>query len=128
MGTHARTAVTPRKATKSDSAQAGKMSRERQRTARHRPQSVPGTVVELEGMRVIERPDGYYVQPALGGRELGPYENLVDAIEDQRGADGEDIEPGDTLAEAEAEVGMADWIDPDTSAPAEGHGPRLEEH
>ena len=38
------------------------------------------------------------------------------------------MEPGETLAEAEAELGVADWIDPETAALAEDHVPRLEEH
>ena len=37
-------------------------------------------------------------------------------------------EPGETLQEAENEIGMADWIDPETGAPAEGLShPHLEE-
>jgi len=28
-------------------------------------------------------------------------------------------EPGETLAEAETEIGMSDWVDPDTGLPAE---------
>lgn len=104
------------------------MNRDRHRPTPHRPQPVPGTDVELEGMRVVERPDGYYVQLVAEGREVGPYETLVEAIEDQREAESEDYEPAETLAEAEAEIGVADWIDPDTASLAEGPGPRLEEH
>jgi hypothetical protein len=104
------------------------VNRERQRPRPHHPQPVPGTDAELEGMRVIERPDGFYVQLAADGREVGPYESLVEAIEDQRAMDADEIEPGETLAEAEAELGMSDWIDPETSALAEDHVPRLEEH
>lgn len=104
------------------------MNRARQKPQPHRPQPVPGTDVELEGMRIVERPDGYYVQLLAEGREAGPYESLVEAIEDQRAMDADEIEPGETLAEAEAELGVADWIDPETSALAEDHVPRLEEH
>ena len=31
--------------------------------------------------------------------------------------------PGETLAEAESEIGVADWIDGDSGAPAEGQAP-----
>ena len=31
--------------------------------------------------------------------------------------------PGETLAEAESEIGVADWIDGDSGAPAEGQSP-----
>jgi hypothetical protein len=32
-------------------------------------------------------------------------------------------EPGETLQEAEDEIGIADWIDPETGAPAQGQSP-----
>jgi hypothetical protein len=36
--------------------------------------------------------------------------------------------PGETLAEAESEIGVADWIDPDSGEPAEGQSrPHLNE-
>jgi len=38
------------------------------------------------------------------------------------------LEPGETLREAEDEVGIADWIDPETGEPAEESRPHLEEH
>jgi hypothetical protein len=37
-------------------------------------------------------------------------------------------EPSETLAEAEAEIGIADFVDPDTGEPAEESRPRLEQH
>ena len=42
-------------------------------------------------------------------------------------ADSE-IEVGETAEEAEEEVGIADWIDPETGLPAEESVPRTEEH
>ncbi|HXF67136.1 MAG TPA: hypothetical protein VNK67_10635 [Burkholderiales bacterium] len=36
--------------------------------------------------------------------------------------------PGEALREAEDEIGIADWIDPQTGEPAEEQVPRLEEH
>jgi hypothetical protein len=49
------------------------------------------------------------------------------ALADMAEADGEAPEPGETLQEAEDEIGIADWIDPDTGDPAEGFlRPRLE--
>lgn len=37
-------------------------------------------------------------------------------------------EPGETLAEAESELGINDWIDPETGEPPEGQSPpRLED-
>ena len=39
-----------------------------------------------------------------------------------------DIEPGESLEEAEAEIGIADWLDPDTGQPAEEARARTEDH
>ena len=37
-------------------------------------------------------------------------------------------EPGETLEEAEDEIGISSWIDPDTGEPAEESIPRTEDH
>jgi hypothetical protein len=37
------------------------------------------------------------------------------------------VAPGDTLQEAEHEIGIADWIDAETGEPAEGDSPHLQE-
>jgi hypothetical protein len=100
------------------------------RTLPRRPHAARPAVVELEGLRVIERDDGYWVQAATSDRETGPYANLVEAIESQRASESEedDLEPGMALAEVEAQLGVADWIDPETCEPAEDSVPHLEEH
>ena len=103
------------------------MNRVRQKPQPNHPQPVPGTDVELEGTRIVERPDGFYVQQVADGREEGPYESLVEAVEDQRAMDADEIEPGETLAEAEAELGISDWVDPDTGEPGEEDGVRIDE-
>ena len=47
---------------------------------------------------------------------------------DRDATDEETPEPGETLQEAEDEIGIADWIDPETGEPAEGQSrPRFEE-
>ena len=38
------------------------------------------------------------------------------------------VEPGESIEEAEAELGIAGWLDPDTGELAEESIPRLEEH
>src|SRR3970282_45296 len=38
------------------------------------------------------------------------------------------LEPGETLAEAENEIGMSDFIDAETGGPAEEGVPRLQDH
>jgi hypothetical protein len=42
--------------------------------------------------------------------------------------DDEAQEPGESLQEAEAEIGISDWIDPDTGEPAEANVHHFEDH
>mgnify|MGYP001060054704 CR=1 FL=1 len=70
--------------------------------------------------RVIERPDGFYWLDAETEAEYGPYATLLEALQDMEYNEETDFEPGESLAEAEEEIGINDWIDPDTGAPGEG--------
>lgn len=83
---------------------------------------------EQAGGRIIERPDGFYREKA-GGEVVGPYATLAEAEADLL-ADGaaDDLEGGESLQEAESELGISEWIDPDTGGPAEDNVPRLEDH
>jgi len=78
--------------------------------------------------RVIERPDGFYWQSNDGGPDRGPFATLLEAMQDMEIDDEESLEPGETREEAEAEIGIADWVDPETGEPSEEERPRLEEH
>lgn len=69
--------------------------------------------------RVIERPDGFYWQDKSTYKMFGPFPTMLDAIQDMEYNDDSDYEPGETLEEAEAELGIADWIDPETGLPGE---------
>jgi len=40
----------------------------------------------------------------------------------------DELDTADDLHETEAELGISEWIDPDTGAPAEDSVPRLEDH
>ena len=72
---------------------------------------------------VVERPDGFYWVADDGVTEVGPFAT-VQAAEADRDTGGADLpEPGETLEEAEAELGMNDWVDSETGAPAEGQSP-----
>ncbi len=72
------------------------------------------------------RPDGYYWVAPDGRNTFGPFESLELAIADM-GDDEQAPEPGETLQEAENEIGISDWIDPETGEPAEGQStPRIE--
>ena len=77
---------------------------------------------------VIERPDGFYVQ-APSGEESGPYTTLAEAEAELLTVEaaGPDVETGD-LQEAESEIGVNEWIDPETGGPAEDSVPRIEDH
>jgi len=46
----------------------------------------------------------------------------------QPGAAAEELEAPEGLQEAESELGINEWIDPDTGGPAEDNVPRIEDH
>ena len=79
--------------------------------------------------QIVERPDGTYWWCSDDGREVGPFASLADARAAIQATEEESAyEPGETIDEARAEIGIADWIDPDTGEPAEEDGTRIEEH
>jgi hypothetical protein len=67
---------------------------------------------------IIERPDGFYWIAPDGRQEFGPFSTLEEARADRDRGDDEAPEVGETLREAESEIGIAEWIDPDTGEPA----------
>lgn len=89
---------------------------------------IPETVPDYDKTRVVERPDGFYWQSISGDRQSGPFATLLEAVQDMQYGGDAAIEPGETIAEAESELHIADWIDPDTGEPAEDGVHRLEEH
>lgn len=92
-------------------------------------QLIPETSPEYDVTRVLERPDGFYWQTQDGRREYGPFETLIAAVQDMDLVDDDEAqEPGESLQEAEAEIGISDWIDPETGEPAEGNAHHLEDH
>jgi len=89
---------------------------------------VPAAKSEDDRARVIERPDGFYWRAEGNGGEYGPFPSLAEAAADMRSAEESAYEPGETLEEAEDEIGISGWIDPDTGEPAEESIPRTEDH
>jgi hypothetical protein len=84
---------------------------------------------EVADEPILKRPDGFYWQ-RKSGELRGPFVTRGEAEAD-RLADGSadgDFDAGESLQEAESEIGMAEWIDPDTGVPAEDNVPRLEDH
>ncbi|MGD9788456.1 MAG: hypothetical protein AB7U30_10955 [Sulfuricellaceae bacterium] len=80
---------------------------------------IPETPANYDEARVIERPDGFFWQDKVTGETYGPFTTLLEAVQDMQYNEETDYEPGETLEEAEAELGIADWIDPDTGLPGE---------
>lgn len=81
-----------------------------------------------ESSRVVARPDGYYWVADNGRQEFGPFVTANDALAALREGIETALEPGGTIAEAEAEFGIAEWVDPETGIPAEESTTRLEDH
>ena len=78
---------------------------------------------EGDAESILARPDGYYWLTPDGKQEFGPFETLELARANREAADEEAPEPGESLQEAEDEIGIADWIDPETGEPAQGQSP-----
>ena len=95
--------------------------------ARGRKPAVPAE--ETQG-RVIERPDGFYWESPAAKEPRGPFETRAEAEADllAGGAAEAEFEADGTVKDAESEVGISDWIDPDTGGPAEDNVPHIEDH
>ena len=91
-------------------------------------QSNPEGPRDYDRTRIVERPDGFYWQEPETGEAYGPFPTLIEAVEDMQASDEGGYEPGESLSEAESEIGIAEWIDPETGQPAEESVPRIEDH
>lgn len=77
----------------------------------------------------VRRPDGWYWLATAGGQAFGPFASRGEARTDRELYNEEAPEEGESLREAELELGLADWIDAETGLLAEGQStPHLEEH
>lgn len=81
-----------------------------------------------ETSRVMARPDGFYWVADDGRQEFGPFVTAVQALAALREGIETTSEPGETVAEAVSEIGVAEWVDPDTGELAEDVVTRIEEH
>ncbi|HET7527914.1 MAG TPA: hypothetical protein VFK10_18380 [Burkholderiaceae bacterium] len=72
---------------------------------------------------IHQRPDGYYWCTADGHHEFGPFASYELARMDRDRLDEQAPQPGESLDEAEDEIGIGKWIDPETGEPAEGGSP-----
>jgi hypothetical protein len=90
---------------------------------------LPDDLVAPDLSALVQHPDGWYWLADGGRQQFGPFETAEQARADMlAAADDEDLEPGESLQEAEDELGLATWIDPDTGALAEATRTRIEEH
>lgn len=94
-------------------------------SARERPEK---PVLLSGASRVVERADGYHWMALDGRQEFGPFQTHAEALSDMSASDELALAPQSVLHEVEKEIGIADWIDPETGEPAEGGcPPRLDE-
>jgi hypothetical protein len=83
---------------------------------------------DADAAEIVERPDGYYWLPPGELAEVGPFESYELAQADRDAVGEEQLEPNETLKQAERDIGINDWIDVETGQPAEGQSPpHLEE-
>ncbi len=71
----------------------------------------------------VQHPDGWYWVAPDGRQQFGPFETLGEARADRERDSEQAPTEGETLQEAADEIGMSDWIDPETGEPAEGRSP-----
>lgn len=72
---------------------------------------------------LVERPDGHYWLGPDYDHEFGPFESRDAAQADRDRWNEEAPSEGETVQEAEREIGINDWIDSETGEPAEGQSP-----
>ena len=81
--------------------------------------TIPQASRDYDNTNVIERPDGFYWRDKENDKIFGPFSTLLEAIQDMEYSAESDYEPGETLEEAEDEIGISDWIDRETGQPGE---------
>ena len=86
-------------------------------------EEAPGARRPARDPDLVRRPDGWYWLAPGGHQEFGPFETAALARADRDGGSDEAPAEGETIGEAEAEIGIADWIDAETGEPAEGQSP-----
>lgn len=69
--------------------------------------------------RIIERPDGFYWQDKVTDELCGPFPTLVEAMQDMLDQEDTGYQESESLAEAEADIGVSNWVDPETGDAAE---------
>jgi len=84
--------------------------------------AIPPHPAEADGpttRSIVRRADGFYWVSAEERHEFGPYPTLAAVQAASERVDDALLEEGESLEEAESEIGIANWIDPETGEPAE---------
>ena len=90
--------------------------------------STPETSSNFVKGRTLERPDGFYWEDLETDEVRGPFATLAEAVSDMEYGAEAQPDTVDALRQAEDELGIADWIDPDTGVPAEEQVPHIEDN
>lgn len=72
---------------------------------------------------LVEHPDGWYWSADGGRQQFGPFASRMLARADRDRYSEQAPSEGETVQEAEREIGIGDWIDAETGDPAEGQSP-----
>ncbi len=89
--------------------------------------ALPPVEAPTEPAELLHEADGWYWRSRDGREQAGPFASAADAQADAQAALA-GAEPGGLLRDVEQQIGVADWVDPDSDGPAEGFVPRIEEH
>jgi len=89
--------------------------------------TIPIASRDYDNTRILERPDGFYWHDVNASNKVfGPFTTLLETIQDMEYNAESDFEPGETLEQAEEEIGVSGWIDHETGEPGE-ESPHLED-
>jgi len=89
--------------------------------------TIPIASRDYDNTRIVERPDGFYWHDENASNKVfGPFATLLETIQDMEYNAESDFEPGETLEQAEEEIGVSSWIDHETGEPGK-ESPHLED-
>lgn len=88
---------------------------------------IPETPPDFAKTRTLERPDGFYWQDLETDEVYGPFATLAEAVSDMDYNAETQTDMAEALREAEDEIGIENWIDPQTGAPAEEQVPHIDD-
>jgi hypothetical protein len=112
-------------------ADAAEQERGKTMTRKRIPTPIPAVTTapsDETSSRVVARPDGFYWVADDGRQEFGPFPTAAQALAALLEGIETALEPEQSVSEVEAEIGVSEWVDPETGQPAEEVITRLEDH